>query len=120
MGNNAMTTKEKSVVEEKLANRGKILHSAYQSVSLQFVDHQDTPGRMLAKDCIQGIVPWTRWRSFLYYRLKLRLLEEAFVKASQDHVQDLSRQNSLEVVRKLYNNGASADSNDESLVNYLS
>ena len=58
-----------------LDDREKLLFPIYSQIALQFADLHDTPGRMKAKDAIDGILDWPQSRQFLYYRLRKRLIE---------------------------------------------
>ena len=45
-----------------------------------FADLHDTPGRMLAKGVIAGVVPLRRARAFFYWRLRRKLQEHALAR----------------------------------------
>jgi acetyl-CoA carboxylase/biotin carboxylase 1 len=48
----------------------------YEQVAINFADLHDTPGRMKAKGCINEVLQWRGARTFFYFRVKRRLLEE--------------------------------------------
>lgn len=53
----------------------KTKKSVYHAVALRFCELHDTPGRMLEKGVISGIVPWKSSRTFFANRLRRRLAE---------------------------------------------
>jgi acetyl-CoA carboxylase/biotin carboxylase 1 len=63
----------RSSLEQAIRTRERQLHSAYHQVAMKFADLHDTPGRMLAVNSINGIVPAQDSRSFFYWRLRRRL-----------------------------------------------
>lgn len=48
-------------------------------MAVQFADLHDTPARMTEKGVIRGVVPWEDARTFLYWRLRRRILESQLV-----------------------------------------
>jgi hypothetical protein len=51
----------------------------YQQIAVSFAALHDTPSRMLAKKCVDGIIPWADSRHFLYWRLRRRLHEDEII-----------------------------------------
>ena len=60
--------------------REEALGGIYLQVAHTFADLHDTPGRMVAKGVISGIVPLRRARAFFYWRLRRRLAELALAR----------------------------------------
>ncbi|KAA3676706.1 acetyl-CoA carboxylase / biotin carboxylase 1 [Paragonimus westermani] len=58
-----------------LESRHKELRPFYHQVACTFADLHDTPGRLLSRGLVHGLVPWSKSRSFFYARLRRRLLE---------------------------------------------
>jgi len=74
---------EKSVQEAKAAGNEKEVASrqvevlpVYQQVAETFADLHDRCGRMMAKNCLHGVVEWEGSRKFFFTALRRRLLEE--------------------------------------------
>ena len=80
---------DKSRIEKDIKKREKTMHNLYLQIAHEFADLHDTPGRMVAKvwhripsshtllltsfalqKAINGVVPWSRARSFFYWRLR--------------------------------------------------
>ena len=70
--------KLKSLTENspEYLSRESELTLTYEQVAINFADLHDTPGRMKAKGCINQVLQWRTARTFFYYRVKRRLLEE--------------------------------------------
>eukprot|EP01129_Flabellula_baltica_P005744 TRINITY_DN2099_c0_g1_i1.p1 TRINITY_DN2099_c0_g1~~TRINITY_DN2099_c0_g1_i1.p1 ORF type:complete len:2139 (-),score=550.43 TRINITY_DN2099_c0_g1_i1:13-6429(-) len=51
----------------------------YQQIAVSFAALHDTPGRMKAKNCVDGIIRWKESRTFFYWRLRRRLIEEELI-----------------------------------------
>lgn len=62
-------------VTSQITAREKELLPIYTQLATRFAELHDTPGRMLAKDVIQGVVEWESAREFFYWRLHRRLEE---------------------------------------------
>uniref|UniRef100_A0A7S4CEA8 CoA carboxyltransferase C-terminal domain-containing protein n=1 Tax=Eutreptiella gymnastica TaxID=73025 RepID=A0A7S4CEA8_9EUGL len=65
----------KAEAQGKLKSREEALGPIYKSIATQLANLHDTPGRMLAKGSIQGIVQWQNARRFFFWRLRRRLHE---------------------------------------------
>lgn len=63
-------------IETEIKAREKHLDPIYHQAAVHFADLHDTPERMLEKSCISEIVAWRKARTFFFWRLKRRLLEE--------------------------------------------
>ncbi|CAF0784693.1 unnamed protein product, partial [Didymodactylos carnosus] len=74
------TDSVKDELQRQLSEREKLLTPAYKQAAVIFSDLHDTPGRMLEKGVIRGILDWQTSREFFYWRLKRRLKEEAIIK----------------------------------------
>ena len=66
-------------LKEKLKQRQAKLLPVYQQIAVSFAALHDTPSRMLAKACVDGIIPWAESRQFLYWRLRRRLFEDQII-----------------------------------------
>jgi hypothetical protein len=67
------------VLKERLKQRQAKLLPVYQQIAVSFAALHDTPSRMLAKSCVDGIIPWADSRQFLYWRLRRRLFEDKII-----------------------------------------
>jgi hypothetical protein len=70
----------KESIQKEIRARESLLFPTYHQVATQFADLHDTPGRMRAKHCLDGIVPWERAREVFYWKLQRRIKECAWVK----------------------------------------
>ncbi|CAM4660645.1 unnamed protein product [Lepidochelys olivacea] len=64
-------------LEKQLKAREELMLPIFHQVAVQFADLHDTPGRMHEKGVITDILEWKNARTFLYWRLRRLLLEEA-------------------------------------------
>lgn len=67
-------------LEKQLDAREKYLTPVYHQIAVQFADLHDTPGRMLHKNVISGVIEWRTSRKFFYWRLRRLLVEDHVVK----------------------------------------
>eukprot|EP01012_Entosiphon_sulcatum_P026964 TRINITY_DN3247_c0_g1_i1.p1 TRINITY_DN3247_c0_g1~~TRINITY_DN3247_c0_g1_i1.p1 ORF type:complete len:2163 (+),score=392.04 TRINITY_DN3247_c0_g1_i1:197-6490(+) len=74
---------ESARLQRELKSRQETLYPTYRAIALAFAALHDTPGRMLAKECINGIVPWRDSRRFFTQRLQRRLHEFHFHRCIQ-------------------------------------
>lgn len=68
---------KKAALEAELRKRETQLLPMYHQVALSFADLHDMPARMQEKGVIQDVVPWSKSRNQLYWRLRRRLLQDA-------------------------------------------
>ncbi|XP_049512514.1 acetyl-CoA carboxylase-like isoform X3 [Dermacentor silvarum] len=68
---------KKVALEAELRKRETQLLPMYHQVALSFADLHDMPARMQEKGVIQDVVPWSKSRNQLYWRLRRRLLQDA-------------------------------------------
>ncbi|KAJ3169538.1 acetyl-coenzyme-A carboxylase [Geranomyces variabilis] len=61
--------------------RERELLPVYHQVAITFADLHDTPGRMVAKDVVRRVVPWSAARRFFYWRLLRRVTEEGVLRS---------------------------------------
>jgi acetyl-CoA carboxylase/biotin carboxylase 1 len=80
IANASTPPQEASTAKADLAARQQSLTTTYSSIAIHFADLHDTPKRMKAKSTIREIVPWESARTYFYWRLKRRLLQEEIVK----------------------------------------
>ena len=73
------SSSELDVLKERLKQRQTKLLPVYQQIAVSFAALHDTPSRMLAKKCVDGIIPWADSRQFLYWRLRRRLHEDVII-----------------------------------------
>ena len=71
----AIAKHEIELVTQKMTERSEQLGKVYHSIALRFCELHDTPGRMLQKKVISGIIPWKTSREFFGHRLFRRILE---------------------------------------------
>lgn len=76
----SLSAAEAKEVDASMKKRVADLIPTYRNVAIHIADTQDTPERMLAKGCINKIVPWKESRGFFYWRLKRLVAEDMFVK----------------------------------------
>ncbi len=62
-------------IRSRIASREANALSAFVPAANAFADLHDTPGRMMAKGVIRGVVPWSGSRAYFYWRLRRRLAE---------------------------------------------
>nr|CAB3219668.1 acetyl-CoA carboxylase-like [Phallusia mammillata] len=74
--NEELSEAERKTLNNKLKEREDYLEPVYHQVAVEFADLHDTPGGMLAKGCISGILQWKTSRSFVYWRLRRLLLQD--------------------------------------------
>ncbi|VDO07351.1 unnamed protein product [Rodentolepis nana] len=70
-------------LQDKLKKRQQDLLPIYQQVAHHFADLHDTPGRLVARGLVHGLVEWQSSRAFFFARLSRRLLEQEVVKRLQ-------------------------------------
>lgn len=58
----------------KIERENKLL-PMYHQIAVQFAELHDRPGRMQAKGCVNGVIPWTNSRRFFYWRVRRRLCD---------------------------------------------
>ncbi|XP_075727087.1 acetyl-CoA carboxylase isoform X4 [Rhipicephalus microplus] len=68
---------KKAALEAELRKRETQLLPMYHQVALSFADLHDMPARMQEKGVIQDVVPWSKSRNQLYWRLRRRLLQDS-------------------------------------------
>lgn len=72
----------------------------YHTVAVQFAHLHDSPERMLAKYCINGIVAWQNSRSFLYARLRRNLLEQKWIQSIEESIGGPSAYENAKIILK--------------------
>lgn len=72
----------------------------YHTVAVQFACLHDSPERMLAKHCINGIVPWRNSRSFLYARLRRNLYEHKWIRCIEESIGSPSAYEKAKIILK--------------------
>lgn len=106
-------------VRAKIDAREQQLYPSYHQAAEQFADLHDTSGRMKAKDVIRDVLHWKSARTFFFWRLRRRLLEERLVASLRAADAEMSRQGALDLV-KSWSASAVADWNDnEAAANWL-
>ncbi|KGL89459.1 Acetyl-CoA carboxylase 2, partial [Charadrius vociferus] len=99
LGTPELSEVQRRELEKQLKAREDLLLPMYYQVAVHFADLHDTPGRMQEKGVITDILEWKNARSFLYWRLRRLLLEEAVkaevLKANSElshiHIQSMLR-----------------------------
>lgn len=95
--------------------REKLLAPLYLQVAHEFADLHDRAGRMKAKGCISDILDWKTSRSFFYWRIQRRQLEDSIkdslVKASKGK---LAYSDAADRLKEILPNG-----NDKLVVEWL-
>jgi acetyl-CoA carboxylase/biotin carboxylase 1 len=99
-GGDATARSELDVVVKQLEERVEALSKVYHTIALRFCELHDTPGRMLEKKVVSGIVPWRDSRKFFGDRLAQRLQE--CMKAEES---ERSAAAHIEVVARAINSG---------------
>lgn len=94
----SIASDERSSCALVLAERQKQLMPVYRRIAEIFADLHDTPGRMLAKDCIRGVVPWTDSRRYFHHRMLRLMLEEGLCKQIREANPALSVRQSRELL----------------------
>jgi acetyl-CoA carboxylase/biotin carboxylase 1 len=94
---------ESAETRTALGQREDELMPVYRQVAVEFADLHDTPGRMLAKNAIRGIVAWKDSRRFFYWRLRLRLEEFACRTSLSPSLNDLiSISDARQILQQLF------------------
>lgn len=70
-----LSDERKQAIHDAIYAREVAILPVYRNVATSFCDLHDTPGRLLAKGAVRGIVDWKEARSFFYWRLQRRLTE---------------------------------------------
>ncbi|XP_022661132.1 acetyl-CoA carboxylase-like isoform X3 [Varroa destructor] len=71
---------EEAALVKELQERENQLCPMYHQVALTFADLHDTPVRMMEKNVIRDIVPWSKSRNVFYWRLRRLLLQDKMKK----------------------------------------
>ena len=74
------STRTVTQIKSAIKERELSILPLYTTAATLFADKHDTPGRMLAKGCINGIIDWKHARTQFYWRLRRRLVEVNLVK----------------------------------------
>jgi len=82
-------------IQEAIKAREAQLMPLYVQISHEFADLHDRPGRMKAKGVIRDIVPWERAREYFFWRVRRRLMQDAFVTELKGADGDLSHADAL-------------------------
>lgn len=61
---------------EEIRGREKTLLPLYTQIAHEFADLHDRAGRMKAKGCITDVLEWRTARSYFYWRIRRRQLED--------------------------------------------
>jgi len=61
---------------EEIRVREKTLLPLYTQIAHEFADLHDRAGRMKAKGCITDVLEWRTARSYFYWRIRRRQLED--------------------------------------------
>jgi acetyl-CoA carboxylase/biotin carboxylase 1 len=75
-------------LEKQLEAREKYLTPVYHQISVHFADLHDTPGRMLNKKVISGVIEWRTSRKFFYWRLRRLLVQDHVIKKIKKYSKD--------------------------------
>jgi acetyl-CoA carboxylase/biotin carboxylase 1 len=73
----------KKEMQQRLRAREELLMPLYRSVATELAALHDTPGRMLAKGAIRGVVEWRHARRFFFHRMLRRKWEGYALRALQ-------------------------------------
>lgn len=76
---------EKELIKKQIIKREQILLPVYLNIAESFCGLQDTPGRMKAKDTIREVLEWKKSRTYFYWRLRRRLLENEIISRIQSN-----------------------------------
>ncbi|KAJ3097342.1 acetyl-coenzyme-A carboxylase [Phlyctochytrium bullatum] len=108
-----LSQEARAELQAKLEQREKQLLPVFHQVAVQFADLHDTPGRMLKKGAINGVVPWQRARKFFYWRLLRRISEDSIVKEIQAANSTITRAAAKEMISRWFaeDNGQLPSSN---------
>eukprot|EP00949_MAST-11_sp_MAST-11-sp1_P001689 g1689.t1 len=90
---------ERKELQKKVRDRELVVGSVMLQIAEHFADLHDTPGRMLAKEAIHGVIPWKQSRSFFYWRLRRRLAEFGLRKVVREIRPDFSEKKIEDTIR---------------------
>jgi acetyl-CoA carboxylase/biotin carboxylase 1 len=94
-------------VKSRLAAREANALSAFVPAANAFADLHDTPGRMMAKGVIRGVVPWAASRGYFYWRLRRRLAQAAVAAQLVSSSESMDAAGALAALRGWYLAGMS-------------
>ena len=98
-----------AALRSKIASREANALSAFVPAANAFADLHDTPGRMMAKGVIRGVVPWASSRGYFYWRLRRRLAEASVVQQLTSSSEGMAAEDALAAVREWYLSAMSAE-----------
>ncbi|KAJ2826052.1 acetyl-coenzyme-A carboxylase [Coemansia erecta] len=116
LGNPDLSPAEKSDIKERLVAREKLLLPVYTQIAVQFADLHDRAGRMAAKGVIRSELQWANARTYFFYRLKRRLLEEELRRRISAVKPEASRDDQLQLLRAWFASSDEAFENDDKQV----
>merc|ERR1719149_615918 len=90
---------EVATIRTAITKREQQLMPLYVQISHEFADLHDRPGRMKAKGVIRDVVPWKRARSYFFWRVQRRLVQDALVKQLKAADAELSHAASVALLR---------------------
>ncbi|KAJ2821071.1 acetyl-coenzyme-A carboxylase, partial [Coemansia erecta] len=120
LGNPDLSPAEKSDIKVRLEAREKVLLPVYTQIAVQFADLHDRAGRMAAKGVIRSELQWANARTYFFYRLKRRLLEEGLRRRISAVKPDVSRDEQLQLLRAWFASSDEAfENNDQQVAAWL-
>jgi len=93
---------DSGALRSKIASREANALSAFVPAANAFADLHDTPGRMMAKGVIRGVVPWARSRGYFYWRLRRRLAQASVLQQLVSSSEGMGQDGALAAVRGWY------------------
>ena len=78
---------EKLKISAAMKDLESSLVPIYEQAAVELADLHDRPERMLAKNVVEGVIPWKSSRSFFYWRILRKLKQLQLVKILQKEVQ---------------------------------
>ncbi len=82
--------RSKESILKDIRTRESLLFPTYHQVATQFADLHDTPGRMRAKNCLDGVIRWENARELFYWKLQKRIKECKWVKRITSVIDEVS------------------------------
>lgn len=118
LSNPDLGAQQKAEVKDKLEQREKLLLPIYTQIAVQFADLHDTAGRMVAKGVVRKELQWKESRSYFYYRLRRRLVEEQM----RGEMEGMERSRQTEVIKGWFEKsqeGADFDKDDKKVYEWF-
>ncbi|KAJ8436418.1 hypothetical protein Cgig2_013459 [Carnegiea gigantea] len=91
------------LLQQQIKAREKELLPVYTQIATKFAELHDTSLRMAAKGVIREVLDWRNSRSFLYNRLRRRVIEESLIKTVRNAAgEQLTHKSAMELIKQWF------------------